>query len=80
MNLTILGVEPKSFTNKETGELVELVTLHTGQKKDGVEGCLTDKVNLTTKKYNEFGSFKAGQVVNVYYNKYGKVELVQLVK
>ena len=80
MNLTILGVEPRSFTNKDTGELVELITLHVGSKKDGVEGYVTDKVNLTVKKYNDFGTFKAGQYVNVYYNKYGKVELVQLVK
>ena len=43
MQTKILGIQEVDFTNKDTGEIIRGVSLHTAFKEDGISGLAVRK-------------------------------------
>ncbi len=81
METKIIGILPVTFTAKDG-------TLITGQKiyyteplnpAKGGQGCMADKFFMTDAKLSSTGTVLAvGDIVNLLYNRYGKVESVEV--
>ena len=77
-NCVVIGIEPKQFTFK-TGEVVQGRYIHYGYKKSDTQGYCVDKIFLSDNKFNDL-VIKLNNEFNIYYNKYGKVEMVEITK
>lgn len=77
-NCVVIGIEPKTFTF-DTGEVCQGRYIYFGVKKDNVQGYITDKIFLSDHKFNDV-ILKLGNEFNIYYNKYGKVEMLEVTK
>ena len=78
MNFKVIGLKGYDFVNDKTGERVQGIKLYLTYTDDKVNGYACDNVNISLAKFDE--NIKPGSSVNVFYNKYGKVEQVQLIK
>lgn len=77
----VAGVEYMEFTGRD-GETVSGMTVHTTEKIDAKrgQGERTDHFFLSKKKLSTLGFVPApGQLVEVFYNRYGKVATLKLV-
>ncbi len=76
---SILGIGSYSFADEKTGVVYEGKSFYVGYKSDNVDGYVCEKVNISNKKLGDM-TFKTGDKIYILYNKYGKVEFLQLVK
>lgn len=78
-NYTVQGFRPYSFTAKETGELVEGMSVfcsYVDETDKHLIGVAVDKFSISNKKLGDF-KLKPGMVIEPLYNKYGKVESIR---
>lgn len=79
MKITIVGIKNTKFTNKETGELVEGQTVFFEHEDEYVNGLAVDKCFLSRNKMLvPIPHVPVG--ANLFYNKYGKVDEIIVIK
>lgn len=80
MMFEIVGIESINFTSRQTGDQITGTNLfvHYPQENNrpGLQGVRTDK--LFVKSAIDCSMFSVGDQVEVYYNRYGKVDSVHL--
>lgn len=74
MNYTILGKRSVSFTASD-GKTISGTTIYAGSENDDVEGLMVDKFFVTAEKMPKAG-IVVGKDVDIYFNKYGKVDKI----
>lgn len=83
---TIVGLQPTSFPSRDDPKvLIEGVTIYVttplDSKKSGTKGLKADKLFLTNAKISDLSFLvDTDQLVEIYYNKYGKVQSLRLVE
>ena len=77
MNATVVGKKKISFTSKD-GHEINGANLHINYEENGVEGLAAEKFFISAVKFNA-NDISVGDTINVLYNKYGKVEKVEIV-
>ena len=83
---TIVGIQPTSFPSRDDPKtLIEGVNIYVTSpldiRKPGAKGLKAEKLFLTNTKISELSfSVNTDQVVEIYYNKYGKVSSLRLVE
>lgn len=76
MIYTILGKRNVSFTASD-GKTISGVTIYAGTESDdaSIEGLIVDKFFVTTEKMPKAG-IVVGKDVDIYFNKFGKVDKI----
>ena len=74
MIYTILGKRNVSFTASD-GKTISGTTIYAGAENDDVEGLMVDKFFVTTEKMPKAG-IVVGKDVDIYFNKFGKVDKI----
>ena len=72
----VLGKKAVSFT-ADDGKEISGTRLYIGYEAKGVEGMATDKVFVSAAKMPK-GDIVVGSEVNIHYNRYGKVEAIDV--
>ena len=75
---TVQGYRPYSMTAKDTGELIEGVTVFCSFENEKITGSGVEKLSISKKKLGDF-KLAVGQQIETLYNKYGKVESIRAV-
>lgn len=77
--MTIIGIRPYTLTTKDTGEVIDGVTLFCTYESDKVQGLAIDKISMSNKKLLELGyTPKLNDTIKVSYNRFGRVEAVEV--
>lgn len=76
---TVQGFRPYSMTAKDTGELIEGMTVFCSFEDENITGSGVEKLSISKKKMGEFVP-QIGQQIIPIYNKYGKVEGISVPK
>lgn len=74
MNYTIVGKKFVSFTASD-GKTISGTTVYAGTEMPEVEGLMVDKFFITAEKMPKSG-VEVGRDVDIYFNKYGKVDKI----
>ena len=74
MKYTALGKKMVSFTASD-GKVINGTTLYAGYDADGVEGMAADKIFVTAEKMPK-KEIVVGADIDVYFNRYGKVDAI----
>jgi len=79
MLFRIVGIEKVDYTSKNTGDRVRGTNLYVhypSEDRPGLQGERCDK--LYVKEAIDCSSLSVGDDIEVYYNRYGKVDMVHL--
>lgn len=76
--MKIQGLKPYSMTAKDTGELLEGVTLHCTFEDKHIFGNGVEKFSISKQKLDGI-DLEPGMEVEPLYNKYGKVSSIRVV-
>lgn len=76
--MEIVGVKKTSFTAKDTGDVISGYNIYCLYDVRGVEGRACERLFVTSAKLGQYVP-AVGDVVEVVYNRFGKVASVTLV-
>ena len=79
--MQIVGIQ-RNVTFKFDGNVFTGINLYCALERDGVEGHVTEKhfVNSSKECFGLANSLKVGDQVNIYYNRYGKIDAIVPIK
>lgn len=75
--MTVQGLRPYSMTAKDTGAVIEGVTVFCSFKDENIEGTGVEKFSISNEKLGDT-PLKLGIEIEPLYNKYGKVSGIRL--
>ena len=79
MAYEVVGFRPYDMKAKDTGATLKGVTVFVLADDPNVTGRMADKFSLSEKKLSANGWYpNLGEMIDLYYNKYGKVDYVDL--
>ena len=79
MAMKVVGFRPYDMTAKDTGAVLKGVSVFVLADDEKVTGMLADKFSLSDEKLEACGWYpQVGDVIKPYYNKYGKVDSVEI--
>lgn len=80
MPMEVVGFRPYNMQAKDTGATLKGVSVFVLADDPNVTGQLVDKFSLSDEKLSAIGWYpNVGEIINPVYNKYGKVENVEIV-
>ena len=80
MAYEVVGFRPYDMKAKDTGATLKGVTVFVLADDPNVTGRMADKFSLSEEKLSANGWYpNVGEIIEPVYNKYGKVERVELV-
>ena len=80
MPMKVVGFRPYDMKAKDTGATLKGVSVFVLADDPNVTGQLADKFSLSNEKLSASGWYpNVGDIINPVYNKYGKVETVEVV-
>lgn len=75
----IVGKKRVDFKPKNSDDRVDGLTVYVTYEEDKVQGLATDKIFLSTTKFGDmFSDLKVGTLIEISYNKFGKVDSVHV--
>jgi len=77
--MKIIGYQHSNFTVKDTGAKISGYILYLSEARDGVTGVATERIFLSN---NRIGNYvpNLNDNIRIYWNKYGKVDSIDLIK
>lgn len=79
----VLGIQPTSFTAKDTGKVVTGIYLHVGEDipAEKGRGISVERLFVSSAKLETIGfELEVGQQIDLYYNRWGKIAGAKLIK
>lgn len=80
MQTKILGIQEVDFTNKDTGEIIKGVSLHTAFREDGVNGLAVRKFFIRDGSIALPKDIQANEVLELGFNYKGRIESIRRIK
>ena len=75
----VTGFQKVDFTPRDSNNPIKGISLYVSYPKDGVTGEVAEKVFVSDTKLGTYLP-KLGDHLNIFYNRYGKVDSVELSK
>lgn len=75
----VIGYQNVSFTPKGESQAINGVTLYLTEEREKVEGLATDRVFVSERKLGSYFP-QLGDNIRLFYNRYGKVDGVELLQ
>jgi len=79
MTVTVLGYRPHKFTSQDSGEVISGTKVYVAYQAEKVEGMEADNFFFAQRVQMPEG-FRPNCKVEIYFNRYGKVERVEVLK
>ena len=80
MKATVLGIQKVNYVSRKTNQPVTGTTLHVSYPKKDVEGQSVETIFISDRSEISLESVKVGSTVGVYYNRWGSVDGLEIVK
>lgn len=80
MQTKILGIQVVDFTNKDTGEIIKGVSLHTAFKEKGINGLAVQRFFIRDGSIALPKDIQANEVLEVSFNYKGHIESIRRIK
>ena len=75
----VVGKKRVDFKPKGSDDKIDGLTLYVTYEEDKVQGLATDKIFLSTTKFGDmFSDLQVGTLIEISYNKFGKVDGVKI--
>ena len=75
-----LGIQEVDFTNKDTGEIIRGVSLHTAFKEDGISGLAVRKFFIRDGSIALPKDIQVNEVLDLGFNYKGRIESIRRIK
>ena len=75
----VIGVGKSEFTPKDGGDRIFGLNLYVTEERKGVQGLACERLYINERKLDNFVPV-VGDVIDVFWNRYGKVERLVLAK
>lgn len=75
--MRVLGIKSGSFNDRETGNNIKYCQIHVASEDKNVVGEAVDILKLSADLHEIGKALKPGDKIQVAYNKFGKVEIIQ---
>lgn len=80
MQVRVLGVQTLDFANKDTGEVIRGMNIHSAFKEDGVNGLAVRKFFIRDGSIALPKDIQANEVLELGFNYKGRIESIRRIK
>lgn len=75
----VIGIQRREYTSKKTGALVRGYNVFVTFEDRNIDGVGCESIWLNDSMFDDAGGLSVGDSINVHYNRYGRVNKIEVI-